>query len=270
LQEIVVRDLDRAQVHTFERPNTIVAGDVIDPPDFVIVAVRGDQIDETLALTRPYLAAHTSVAVVPPLMDDLLERAREAGIMQPTFAMLIGFGAWPVGDELHWFRFPEGAILLSCEGDAGALAAAEEFEAVLRDAGLRVHTGIVMPPFVRAAVAGEKALLMGWELAAWNIDQLIADRELSALTTAAIVDAAGVVLVDDADAAGPVLAGMPSLEQRAGLMGDNTRAIWRYHGPKISQQTRMMVDALIDHGRRNGAAITNLQTLRARLASSRE
>jgi hypothetical protein len=32
----------------------------------------------------------------------------------------------------------------------------------------------------------------------------------------------------------------------------------------------MMVDALIDHGRQNGAAITNLQTLRARLASSRE
>ena len=265
LGEIVIRDLDLTQVHTFEPPNTIVAGDAIDPPDFVIVAVRGEQIDEALTVTRPYLAAHTSVAVVPPLMDDLLTRVRNSGIAHPAFGMLIGFGVWPVGDELHWFRFRDGAVLLSCEGESTALAAAEAFEAVLRDAGLRVHTGVVMPPIVHAMVAGEKALLMGWELADWNIDQLIADRDLDSLTAAAITEAVGIVLATEENAANPILAGMPSLEQRATSMSDNMRAIWRFHGPKISQQIRMMVDALIDKGRQRNAPMFNLQTLRARL-----
>jgi len=263
LGKIVIHDLDRAQVHTLERPSTIVASDAIDPPDVVIVSVRGDQIDEALTLTRPYLAAHTSVAVVPPLMHDLLTCVRKSGIEHPAFAMLISFGVWPVGNELHWFRFREGAILLSCEGDAAALPAAEAFESMLHDAGLRTHSRIVLPASVQAMMAGKKTLLTGWQLADWDIDRLVADREPGALTTAAIIEAAGVVLANEADAAGSVLAGMPSLEQRAASMGDNMRAIWRYHGPRIAQQTRMMVDALINHGLQINSPVNSLQMLRA-------
>ncbi len=267
LGRIVIRDLDRARVHTLEQPGTLVAGDSIDPPDDVVVAVRGDQIDEALASTRPYLAAHTSVAVVPPLMDDLRTRVQKSGIGNPVFAMLIGVGVWPVGHELHWFRLRDGAILLSCEGDAGALPAAESFGSMLRDAGLRTHTRMVLPASVHATVAGERALQMGWELADWDIERLVADPELNALTTTAIIEAVNVVLANETHAADPVLAGLPSMQQRASSMGDNVRAIWRHHVPKIARQSRMMVDALIERGRQRNVPISSLQWLRARLAS---
>ena len=258
LGDIVARDLDQGVVHTLERPTTVVAGDVIDPPDLLMVTVRGDQVDAALKLTRQYLGPHTSVAVVPPLLHDLLPRVRKAGIERPTFAMLVGFGVWPVGAELHWFRFPGGACLLSGEGDPAAFAAAEVFVVMLRETGLPAHALLAIPPVVRAMVVGEYALLMGWELVGWDIDRLPDDRELCALTAAAMADAVSVVMAPDADAADRVSASMPPLELRTRSMSDNMRAIWRFHGPKIALQTRQLVDGLIEEARRKKASADSL------------
>jgi hypothetical protein len=169
-------------------------------------------------------------------------RGASASFIASGEAAEAGFGAWPVGSKLHWFGFPGAARLLSGEGDPTAPTGAETFAAILAEAGLPTLAQIAIPAFVRALVAGEYALLMGWEPVGWDIDKLSIDPELCALTAAAMADAVGVVTVDEAGAAERILASMPPLEQRVALMNDNMRAIWRFHGPKIAMQNEARYD----------------------------
>ena len=60
LERIVIRDLDRDIVETLERPTTISFEDSTEAPDSLVLAVRGDQIDEALPLARRHLGTHTT------------------------------------------------------------------------------------------------------------------------------------------------------------------------------------------------------------------
>lgn len=267
LQGIAIRDLDRDVVETLGQPTIVAPGEPADAPDWLLLAVRCDQINEALPLAQRYLASHTTLVVVPPLMHDLIHRVRGARIDQPVIAMLVGFGAWPVGAELHWFRLPDAACLLSAEGDATVLPAAESFAAALAEAGLPALARLAIPTFVRALVASEYALLLGWELVGWDIDRLSADPELCTLTTGAMADAIRVV-ANESGATESILEGMPSLEHRVASMNENLRAIWRFHGPKIALQTRQLVDGLIDEAQKTNVSVDSLMALRARLRST--
>jgi len=263
LAAITSRDLDHGTLHTLDEPATLSPGDALDPPHWVLIAVRAEQLDGALEVSRPYLGSDTGVAVVPPLLHDLVPRVRKAGVEQATVAMLVTFGAWPVGSELHWFRVPLAHSQLSAEGDPRVLPRAEGLAEDLRDAGIPAAARLSISESMRGLVAGEYALVMGWELAGWDIDQLIADAELCALTEAAMEEASR-ILLGDSPRAPASTAPMP-LGQRAAFMGEHFRAIWRVHGPKITEQTRYLADALLREASSQGIAADRLRELRTRL-----
>jgi ketopantoate reductase len=101
LESLAIRDLDHDIVETLEEPTTIASGDPTEAPDWLLLAVRGDQLDEALPLAQRYLGTHTVLVVVPPLLHKLVPRVRDAGIDHPTIPMLVGFGVWPVGTSTN-------------------------------------------------------------------------------------------------------------------------------------------------------------------------
>jgi ketopantoate reductase len=272
LQPILARDLDRrSAIHRLEQPATVVAGQATHTPDLVIVAVRSDQVDDAFLLARTYLGPASRLAVVPPLIEGLAARLRAAGIHQPACTMLVAFGAWPVGTELHWFRFPGAACLVAGDGDPHSHSVARQTALDLRRAGLRARAFRTMPAMMRCFLASELARYLGWELAGWDVDRLAHDPELGPLTARAMADAIAVTapssgLIGWLWKAIPAGAHRWLLQLRARFMSSNMRAIWRYHGPKVSAQTRFLVDALLAEADRRQVDASALRLLRDRAA----
>ncbi len=120
---------------------------------------------------------------------DQARRVREPGFQQPAVAMLVAFGAWPVGSAFHWFRFPVATSVMSAQGDATVLARAERLALELRASAVPTTALLAMPQPLGGLIARELALVMGWELAGWDIDTLADGSELYSLTEEAMAEA---------------------------------------------------------------------------------
>ncbi len=270
LDSIVARDLDRGMVCRLDSPSTIVAGDAVETPDLVILAVRSDQVDEALLLAKTYLGRDTLLAVVPPIMDSLATRAKASDIACPACALLIAFGAWPVDSELHWFRFPRAKCLVLGDGSPSGREDARQIASVLRLSGLGANSMRAMLSFMPCFLAVEIARCMGWESAGWDIHRLADDDDLVRLTARAMKDAVAIAgqnggVIGKLGKAIPAGAHRLLLKIQARRMSENMKKIWSYHGPKVASQTRHLADALIDQANRAGIDADAFKALRRRL-----
>jgi hypothetical protein len=116
-------------------------------------------------------------------------------------------------------------------------------------------------------------VLAAWELSGWDVDRLARDGELRALTAAAMREALAVG-DERRTTLGRLLRHTPpgalSLLMRAlpTVAGEQVRAMWSHHGPKVAAQTRQMLDGMLARAEASGAPVEHLRRLRERLPST--
>ena len=268
MERFLIVDAKSGKPHKRERPNVAEAGAELPPYEWALLCVRGDQVEAAFATARAHLRpdARIGLAAATLTPPDELRRLWPGG---PVFSILPLFAAWSEEKGVwRWFQQPFLKTLVSGEGEPRADEAAREFAAALVDAGLPARA---VPSLRRSAVpllGPGLVLLAGWQLAGWDLDRFGGDRALRRLTAEAMAEAARAFR---AEAEGPMRllsyapAGALDLMIRAlpRLTPGDLRQMWSHHGPKIQEQTRTLVDAMLA---RAGDAAPKLRELRARLA----
>jgi len=259
-----VIDAKTGELTVRERPAVVEEGQPLPTVDTLILAVRGDQLDAALAVAEQ-LPPTVRVATVTPGFDDLATlRARLPG--RPTARIVPVFNAWSDGDALKLWLPPLAKTTVSYGegGTDGDRAFAEELATAFTAGGLPAKATRDEPP--PSAIAAGTPLLAAYELAGWDLDALVRDRELRTLAERASKEAlrtyvGGGLLGRAAAFVTPI-----GLAIRAtNAMPSHLKDMWRAHGPKIAGQTRTMLDAVIARAERDNSPHASLSDLRRRL-----
>ena len=252
-----------------ERLAAYELGEVLPPWEWILLAVRGDQLGEALTDLAAYGSPTARVALAAAALDGI-ERLRAAHPDGPCVTFLPTFSAHAEEPGLfHWFQPPLLGSFVSPEDDPGAAAAATELAQALDGAGVRCRT---LPSTSRQLLPllGPAAVFIGaWELAGWDAGALAGDRELRRITAAAIREAAAILGAASGHLGARLLSLSPTVALSAllatlpRLTPPQARRMWRHHGPKIGGQTRQVIADLIARG--DGREVGALVALRQRL-----
>ncbi len=242
LTRVKLCDVRSGELHVRERPTLIEAGQRPPMVDAVILAVRGDQLDEAM-LVIPQVAVTAAICTATSGHDDLARlRARFPGRvvvqLQPMFF------AYPDGDAIRWWSPPLSKTLVSWENDESARAFADELAQTLAAGGLPTRTVRTVEKTRQALLAALTPLLAGWELAGWDATELARNPELRKLSASAMREA-----LRGLPTSARLFGFVPRLLYQAALraaplLPNDTKEMWRVHGPKVAVQTRLEIDAL--------------------------
>jgi hypothetical protein len=243
-----------------------------DESDWVLVCVRGDQVEDAMASVDRVAPAGAPVMIAAAVTNETLAtlRARHPGRALVTLTPM--FNAWPHGEgEWRWFTPPLMKNLLSFEDDLGAEPAARDLVRLFNEA--RIPSRAVASAYRRTLALFTTGLpmLAGWELSGWTPRMFRGAGELRALTARAMVEAGRTVRGEVSGFASftlrllaarllsMVLALLPLLMPR------NAVQMWIHHGPKIEAQTREMMDRILARAQAEGRPVPSLAALRERL-----
>jgi ketopantoate reductase len=252
LAQLKLLDGKTGELHVRERPAAVEPSDPLPHVDTVVLAVRGDQLDEALTVVDR-LPGDARIASAAATLDGLERlRARFAG--RPAVEVVPLFLAYPEGDVLRWWNPPLARTLVTWERDPGARAFAEELAGALDDGGLPARAVGSIAVAHDALLAAGMPLVASWELAGWNLDGLARDGELRRLAARGLSDAVGalgggrgvVAASLLGRAAEPLVAAL--LRAAPYLIPRDAQQMWRVHGPKIAGQTRALIDRLVARG----------------------
>lgn len=248
-------------------PRWLRAGDVIQASDWVIVCVRGEQLEDALADVRAYFGPERRVAIAAVSLSRVVAQARASGLSGEVYALHVSFGSYL--DErdpglFHWFPFVTPSTVTP-DGARAYLPQARALARALAAAGLPAAARLTMSGTMRFLVAMNSVLALGWDLAGWELAALARNPVLRAQTAAALHESLPLAL----PARSPL-----RLLPRAGfslflrvfprLMSARGREVWLRHGPKIRAQTEYITRQLIELGETAGNATPRLRELYSR------
>lgn len=249
------------------------------PPqsDCVLVCVRSEQLAAALAHVAQHLGAERAVAIATYTFEGARNEARKAGLSGPALAFHVSFGAALAANDasgsdrtqrVWWYPFTPPS-LISAEGEPRHLELARRLARALATAGVPARAVPRVPSAMQLLAHSVLALLPGWELCDWDIARLARDAELRGATADAMHELARTL--GPKSGLGRVLArGLPrafyplALRVLPVLMGARDREVWRIHGPKIHEQTRFVLEGLLQRARRDGHALPNLSHVHKR------
>jgi ketopantoate reductase len=248
LRELSVQRVGGATMRT-DAPACFTAGEAVPPSDWVLVCVRGEQLDAALREVALHLGPERRVAIAAVSLQRVTEQARAAGLIAPAFALHASFGSHAEPgrpSNYTWFPFASPTTVTP-DGDRARLPTARELARALAHAGLPARSATSMSGTMRVLVAANSALALGWELCGWDLERLAHEPELRRLTGRAMHESARIALP-----ARSVLRLVPAfgfelvVRALARFMGVKGREVWRHHGPKIRGQTDDIVRKLLD------------------------
>jgi ketopantoate reductase len=261
-------DAKSGELHVRERPAAVEAGQRLPPVETAILAVRGDQLDEALAVVAQ-LPDGTRVATVTAAGFDDVQRVRARFPGRAVAQIIPQFLAYPDGDAIRWWVPPLARTLITWESDDAARPLAEELAGDLTKNGLKTRAVATVAGNRDALVAAGTPMLVGFELAGWDLDALNRDRELRKLASRAMCEAVQAVPGGGVAALLLRLSPRPLLSLMMGAAGslasDDVQAMWKIHGPKIAAQTHQTLDELVRRADERGRPSDGLKELRRRL-----
>ena len=218
----------------------LVPGDPVPDCDWVLVCVRGEQLDAALREVVLHFGPSRRVAIAAVSLQPVTEQARAAGLSAPAFALHASFGSH--ADPEHpgcyvWFPFVPPTTVTP-DGDRARMREASELARALAHAGVPARAAASMSATMRVMVAVNSVLALGWDLCAWDLTRLARHAELRRLTARAMQETAGIVLPERS-----LLRALPAfafewvVRGLALFMGRKGRTVWRHHGPKIRGQS---------------------------------
>jgi ketopantoate reductase len=234
--------------YRIDAPRCLSVGAPVPSSDWVLVCVRGEQLDEALRELVLQLGPSRRVAIAAVSLQRVTEQARAAGLTGPVFALHASFGSFADAGEqarFHWFPFATPTTVTP-DGDRARLPAARELARALARAGLPARASRNMSAAMRFLVAMNSVLALGWDLSGWDLTRLAQDRALRHETARAMHEAGQLVVVRRAwlrvttwRLFDLVLLCLPR------VMGPKGREAWLHHGPKIRSQTDHVVSELL-------------------------
>jgi 2-dehydropantoate 2-reductase len=250
--------------HTSIKPRCLSEGDQVPPSDWVLVCVRGEQLDQALRDVALHMGPARRVAIAAVSLSSVREQGRAAGLTGELFALHVSFGSYAAGSEPHaftWFPFVL-ASMVTPDGERARLSAARELARTLSRAGLPARALLSMSTPMRFLSATSSVLALGWDLCDWQLARLAQEPVLRRETAAAMHEAARLVAPRRS-----LLSLLPRfafalfLRVLPWLMSARGRQVWLRHGPKIRAQTDYIARELLRLGRARGlptAALTRL------------
>jgi ketopantoate reductase len=264
LQPIKLLDAKTGELAVRERPAVFEPGDRLPVVDAVFLAVRGDQLDEALAVVATLEGAPAVVSAAAGFDALAPIRARFPG--RAVVELVPLFLGYPDGDTVRWWSPPLARSLLTWDGDEAARPFAVALAADLNAGRLPARAVRWVKTTQNALNAAGMPLLVSWQLAGWDLDALAGDRALRRLAASAIPVA--LRAMEARGAAAGLIRLLPCKLVAAGLglvprlMPRNHQEMWRVHGPKIAGQTRLLLGTMAE---RAGADAGPLDELRRRL-----
>jgi ketopantoate reductase len=252
-------------------PRYLDAGDSMDGADWILVCVRGEQLDAAFRDVIERMGGACPVAVAAVSLDSVVERGRSAGLTGTVLAYHVSFGSFRDPRDPQRFVWSPFALpsTITPEGERGLLARARELGRVLHHTGLATRSLLSMRLVMLVLVALNSVLALGWALSGWDLERLVRDAQLRTQTAAALRETLKLLAARSAwlrwmSALLPL--GMYTLTLRAlaRFMGPSGREVWRHHGPKISQQTDYVVRDLLARGVAQSFPLLELRRLFAR------
>ena len=243
--------------------------------DWVLLCVRGEQLDAAFRDVAERLGPQRAVAVAAVSLDSVVVRARSAGLTGPVLAYHVSFGSFRDAcqpQRFEWFPFDLPSTITP-EGDRHALARARELARVLKHAGLATTSALSMRTMMLCLVGLNSVLALGWALCDWDLKRLVRQAELRTQTAAALRETLQLLLARSgwlqAWSAGlPLAVYAFGLRLLARFMGPRGREVWRHHGPKIRQQTEYVVRELLARATAQSRSMLELRSLFARWQAS--
>ena len=90
-----------------EAPSCLCPGDEVPATDWVLVCVRGEQLDDALRDVAVHMGATRRVAIAAVSLQRVTEQARAAGLEGPVYALHASFGSFAEPERpLHYRWFP--------------------------------------------------------------------------------------------------------------------------------------------------------------------
>ena len=276
LSEPFVVERVRGQTVRSSLPSCLGASERIQAADWVLVCVRGEQLDAAFAEIVARAGTNCSIAVAAISLDNVVERARRAGLSGTVLAYHVSFGSFRHPEHAQrftWFPFDMPSTVTP-EGDRAALPQARMLAKLLDHTGLATRSANSIRPLMAALVGLNSVLALGWSLCGWDLSRLARDGQLRIQTCQALRETLHVCGAHEPSlrlVAKLLPLAVYSLAVRAlaRFMGPSGRDVWRYHGPKISPQTDYVVRDLLERAQRAAVSLTVLPVLFARWQVSR-
>jgi hypothetical protein len=259
----VERDGQRVSI----APRSLSAGDTVPESDWVIVCVRGEQLDGALRELATLLGSERRVAIATISLKSVTEQARAAGLRGEIYALHVSFAAYASADDpplYRWFPFAPPS-LVTPDGARAQLDQARALAAALERAGIEARARLSVTAPMRALSAVVTVFALAWGLCGWELDRFAREAGLRAETASALHEALGLVssprwpfrLV-------PRFVLALALRLLPWFVGARARALWRVHGPKIRAQNEHVTRELLAQAERVGTPAPALGALFAR------
>ena len=234
LRELIVERVGGAIVRV-DTPACFVAGEAVPPSDWVLVCVRGEQLDAALREVALHLGPERRVAIAAVSLRRVTEQARDAGLLAPAFALHASFGSHAEpGHPARYLWFPFASpTTVTPDGDRARLPVARELARALAHAGLPATSATSLSSTMRVLVAANSVLALGWDVCDWDLARLSGEPDLRRLAAQAMREATRVTLPGQSPLRLlPAFAFELILRVLARFMGPKGREVWRHHGPK--------------------------------------
>jgi ketopantoate reductase len=257
-------------------PRSLSEGDAVPASDWVLVCVRGEQLDQALRDVVRHLGAERRVAIAAVSLTRVTEQARAAGLLGEVYALHASFGSF--AHELasarrqhllfSWFPFVLPSTVTP-DHERSGMAQARELARTLARAGLPARARLTMNTAMRFLAAMNSVLALGWDLCDWQLERLAKHSELREQTATAMHEAVRLAV----PVRSPLLL-LPRflfatfLRAFPWLMSARARQVWLLHGPKIRAQTEHVVRELLASGSEQAAPKAALQSLFERWRSA--
>jgi ketopantoate reductase len=253
-------------------PQCLSAGDAVPPSDWVLVCVRGEQLDEALSELAAHMGAERRVAIAAVSLSGVTDQGRAAGLCGELFALHVSFVSYASEQEPYtftWFPFIFPSTVTP-DRNRAHLASARELARTLAQAGLPTRALLSLNAPMRFLVAMNSVLALGWELSAWELKELARHPLLRPETAAAMHEAVRLVVSRRSPfLLLPRFAFALFLRIFPWLMSERGRQVWLRHGPKIRAQTDYVVRELLSLAHGQGAPTPALHALFERWLKSR-
>ncbi len=252
-------------------PRWLRDGDPIPACDWVIVCVRGEQLDAALQDVRAHMGAQARVAIAAVSLSRVVEQGRANGLSGEVYALHVAFGSYVDEHDaglFQWFPFVTPSTVTP-DGARAAMPQAKALARTLAKVGLPASARLTMSGAMRFLVAMNSVLALGWDLSGWELAELARNASLRAETAAAMHESLPLAV----PARSPLrllprVAFSLFLRVFPWLMSARGREVWLRHGPKIRAQTEYITRQLIELGEREGVATERLNALYERWGGS--
>jgi hypothetical protein len=256
--------LERAGRKVSIVPRCLSAGDTVPASDWVVVCVRGEQLDDALRELVAHMGSERRVAIATIGLAGVIERARACGVTGEVYALHVSFASYALALDpplYGWFPFLPPS-LVTPDGERAHLAQARVLAGALARAGLSARARLSVTSPMRALAALITVLGLGWELCGWELESLAREPALRAQTATAMREALCVVApVRSPLRLVPRFAFALLLRVLPRFMSERARALWRSHGPKIRAQNAHVAGELLAQAERDGVPARALKGL---------